>query len=189
MEVARQLSDVGEEVKGIILIDSPCPINHEPLPDPVIEHVIKVPSANGDESVIRQSLLRQFRTNAAMLGMYRLPPSAASAPYPKIVMLRSQDIFDCEALCGVHYPWLSSQEVRSDTIATWEMLVDQHIQVLDIPGNHFEAFSPQNVRGSRSSYFFLSSSLPLNPPCGLPYRPIASLFYLLNMCAQVIKKS
>lgn len=60
-------------------------------------------------------------------------------------MLRSQDTFDSEGLCGVRYPWLSDQQTRSQAIIAWEKLIGQTIKVFDIPGNHFEAFALQNV--------------------------------------------
>lgn len=78
-----------------------------------------------------------------MLGNYKAPQTGF--PRAKVVMLQSQDTYDCEALCGVQYPWLSDQGARTDAIAAWGKLVGQDVQVLDIPGNHFEAFTAQNV--------------------------------------------
>ena len=137
-EAAHQLHQQGREVKGIILIDSPYPVNHEPLPDEVIAHVSKAGS-----SATRQRVAQQFQANAALLAEYQAPQS--SHPFKKVVMLRSRDTFDCERLCGVHYPWLSDQNMRSRAVEAWKVLIGHDTKVLEIPGNHFEAFTMQNV--------------------------------------------
>lgn len=68
-----------------------------------------------------------------------------SVAYAKVIMLRSRETLNGEKLCGVRYPWISDQRARSEAVVAGEKLVGQSIQVLDIPGNHFEAFAPQNV--------------------------------------------
>ncbi len=60
-------------------------------------------------------------------------------------MLRSQQTFDTETECGVRYDWLMSQEARDDAVKGWEELLGGRIEVFPIPGNHFEAFIPENV--------------------------------------------
>ena len=60
-------------------------------------------------------------------------------------MLRSQDTLDTEALCGVKYDWLSSQRTRDEAIKGWEVILGTEADVLDIPGNHFEAFDEKFV--------------------------------------------
>ena len=137
-EVAHQLRRQGREVKGIILIDSPYPVNHQPLPDEVIAHVSK-----GGSSATRQRVAQQFQAKAALLAEYQAPQS--THPFKKVVMLRSRDTFDCERLCGVHYPWLSDQNMRSRAVEAWKVLIGHHPKVLEIPGNYFEAFIMQNV--------------------------------------------
>ena len=137
-EVAHQLHQQGREVKGIILIDSPYPVNHEPLPGEVIAHV-----SQGGSSITRQRISQQFLANAALLAEYQAPQS--SHLFKKVVMLRSRDTFDCERLCGVHYPWLSDQSVRSRAVEAWKVLIGHETKVLEIPGNHFEAFTLKNV--------------------------------------------
>lgn len=143
MEATHQLCQEGKNVKGVILIDTPYPVNHEPLPGAVIAHVSKAGSPSESQSLTRQRVSKQFQANAALLGKYKAPKT--SQAFPKVVMLRSRDTFDSEGLCGVHYPWLSDQQTRSKAITSWEKLIGQSIKVFDIPGNHFEAFVPQNV--------------------------------------------
>lgn len=142
-ELAHQLLRKGEQVKGIVLIDSPYPIDHEPLPNAIISHITRSGSTNDSGSAGRQRVTAQFQANAALLGKYK--PSATRIDFPKVIMLRSRETFDSERLCGVRYPWINDQNTRSEAILAWEKLVRQKIPVLDIPGNHFETFAPQNV--------------------------------------------
>lgn len=144
-EAARQLMAKGFKVKGLILIDSPSPIDHEPLPAVVVANIIK-PSGQSHASGNSAALEEEFMSNASLLGTYK--PEffhKANGERLKTVMLRSQDVFDTESLCGVRYDWLSRQDTRTAAIVAWEELVGGHVEVLPIPGNHFEAFSKENV--------------------------------------------
>lgn len=42
----------------------------------------------------------------------------------KAVYLRSNEILDCEWLCGVDYPWLGEQEARDEAVEEWRELVE-----------------------------------------------------------------
>lgn len=66
-------------------------------------------------------------------------------------MLRSANTFNAQTLCGVEYPWLGSQEARSRAIEGWKSLVGESLEVLNIPGDHFEVFNADNVSRSSSS--------------------------------------
>lgn len=144
-EVAQQLMANGFEVKGLILIDAPSPVDHKPLPAAVIASIIK-PNGQSHASGNSAALEGEFLSNASLLGTYK-PEffSKANGKRLKTVMLRSQDVFDTENLCGVRYDWLSRQDTRAAAIVAWEELVGGHVKVLPIPGNHFEAFSKENV--------------------------------------------
>ncbi|KAL9583818.1 MAG: hypothetical protein Q9212_002491 [Teloschistes hypoglaucus] len=140
-EIARQLSASGViRVRGLVLIDSPLPLNHSPLPEKVINHVIASSSASG--SAINVNLLREFKHCARLLSEYNPAPLTASRRNGgiKTIMLRSADTFDTESRCGVEYPWLRDQEARRRSIEGWKGLVGADLGVLEIPGNHFEVF-------------------------------------------------
>jgi hypothetical protein len=142
----------GFEVEGLVLIDSPSPINHEPLPKEVIASVTRHSGRMGASSE-STAMEEEFLYNASILGAYEATPFPASR-FSKLrtVMLRSQDVMDTESLCGVSYEWLSNQDARSAAIVAWEGLVGNHIEVLSIPGNHFEPFSRTNVSFSRLKF-------------------------------------
>ena len=166
LEAAHQLQKSGKRVLGIILIDSPFPVEHTPLPESIISHVVRSVSksvkttiqgspaqevdthvaksgSKARKSTAQDHLAKNFRLHAAMLSNYR--PHLSVLPDTKIVALRSKETLDCEGVCGVNYPWLSDQAVRSSAIDAWGKLVGQPLEVLEIPGNHFEPFLPRNV--------------------------------------------
>ena len=90
------------------------------------------------------ALASQFRTHAEFLSRYQAEP-ATSEGVLRCVMLRSQDTMDTTTLCGVAYSWLEDQDARSQSIKDWEQLVGRPMEVLPIPGNHFEPFTPPHV--------------------------------------------
>lgn len=145
----------GFEVKGLILIDSPNPIDHEPLPNEVIANIIK--SSGQTHALNNNAALREeFQFHASLLGSYKAVSfSKTNRLRLKTVMLRSQNVFDTESLCGVRYDWLSNQDARAAAIVAWEGLVGGYVKVLPIPGNHFEAFSQKNV--SSLSFRYITS--------------------------------
>lgn len=145
-EAARQLVARGFEVKGLILIDSPNPIDHEPLPASIISKIIQPSHRPLGPPRKYAALEKEFSYNASLLGIYKPKPFySVSGRRIKTVMLRSQDVFDSEALCGVRYDWLSRQDTRTAAISAWRELVGGHVHVISIPGNHFEPFSERNV--------------------------------------------
>lgn len=84
-------------------------------------------------------------------------------------MLRSRDTLDTDAMCGVTYEWLNSQKTRDDAIKGWEQIVGGRIEVLEISGNHFQAFAEPNAS-------FPFSSLFLSPSAHHPRRRNCILF-------------
>ncbi|KAL8662775.1 MAG: hypothetical protein Q9168_008204, partial [Polycauliona sp. 1 TL-2023] len=133
-EVAQILSGFGFNVRGLVLIDSPYPKNHEPLPEEIIRFVLGRSKSS--------YLLAEFKANAALLGEY----SPAQARYDvETVILRSRDTFDSAGLCGVDYGWLEGQETRTEAIQGWSHLVGGSVDVLDIPGHHFQAFDEECI--------------------------------------------
>ena len=147
-EAAHQLQEKGVYVKGIILIDSPYPEDHEPLPEPIIRYILgngKSRLSFNDSQTARgtnSNLLAEFQANAALLGTYSPPAKLTNV---RAVVLRSREVLDVDRLCGVKFDWLSSQKARNDEVQRWQSLVGHVIDVLEIPGNHFEAFDEHHV--------------------------------------------
>lgn len=144
-EAARQLLKQGFDVKGLVLIDSPCPINHVALPDSVIKRILEPYELNGRHDSAKD-LVTEFRHNAALLEAYQpFELSGREHGSYKTVMLQSQETFDTMKLCGVSYDWLSSRRCRDEFTESWKTLVRGPFEVLPIPGNHFQAFDAQNL--------------------------------------------
>ena len=151
--MACQLQNAGRRIDGVVLIDSPYPINHQPLPDAITAYLTGLqqsPSstafaADSPAQSRRERVLAQFQTNAAMLGKYKPTTITTILSTFKVIMLQSRDTFDSEALCGIQYPWLQEQEERKSAIKAWCKLLGREMPVLEIPGNHFEPFKMENV--------------------------------------------
>lgn len=137
---------LGIEVKGLVLIDSPSPVDHQPLPAAIISSITKANCQGYSPSGSIVALEEEFLSNASLLETYK-PKSLSEATEKilKTVMLRSKDVVNTEALWGVRYDWLSRQDIRNAALATWEKLVGDYIEVLPIPGNHFEPFLKDKV--------------------------------------------
>ncbi|KAI4262752.1 MAG: hypothetical protein L6R42_002078, partial [Xanthoria sp. 1 TBL-2021] len=147
-EVAQILRGLGFSVRGLVLIDSPYPKNHEPLPEDIVRFVLSrsvskngVNKNHGNDPGNNSHLLTEFKANATLLGKYSTPQVRCDV---KTVVLRSRDTFDSSGLCGVKYGWLESQIARTEAIKGWESIVGESVDVLDIPGHHFQAFDEQN---------------------------------------------
>lgn len=146
-EAAQQLTALGVNVKGLVLIDSPSPLKHEPLPAAIISGITKsIGQLEHLSSASRFRLEEEFLSNASLLGIYE-PESfpQATGSRLKTIMLRSQETLDTESLWHVRYDWLSRQDTRDAAVFAWQKLVGGHVEVLPIPGNHFESFLKDKV--------------------------------------------
>lgn len=126
---------------AVLLIDSPCPLNHQPLPPQVVEYIL------GPKKLSRTALatmVSQFDNHARFLAKYRTQQPIP--PQRRYVMLHSTQVLDTTRLCGVPYPWLESQQERVLALRQWESILNRPLTVYDIPGNHFEPFNDENVR-------------------------------------------
>jgi hypothetical protein len=88
----------------------------------------------------------QFEMNARMLGKYN--PYATGGVCPPLALLRSIEGYSPSNVADVPI-WLSDRSNTSGAAAGWDTFAT--VQVLDIPGHHFQAFHPSNV--SLSSCF------------------------------------
>ncbi|KAF2762266.1 ketoacyl-synt-domain-containing protein [Pseudovirgaria hyperparasitica] len=140
-ETAQHLARLGKQVKGVILIDSPCPKDHTPLPEEVVKHVLK-PMTDSKAGRSAATVANQFKWHAAMLGKYNPPADASEVPY---IMLQSAETFDTSGQCGVKYPWLEDQRERARAIDGWQEVLGRKVKTLQIPGDHFQPFTKECV--------------------------------------------
>ena len=140
-------------MKGVVLIDSPSPLDHVPLSDALIESAVKLDNNRGSGSVpsgIGLLVKEQFRMNSRMLRSY--DPAVGGGPYPQLVLLCSCENYDPGG--GLEVPgWLSDRGDRRSAAAGWETVVGKPVKCIDIPGHHFQVFHSPYVR---ASFFFFS---------------------------------
>ncbi|KAF5377903.1 hypothetical protein D9615_006799 [Tricholomella constricta] len=140
-EVAGHLEKLGTHVQGILLIDSPSPINHVPLTDSLIESVLDLDDRSSN-SELGRLVKAQFSMNARLLGKFK--PEPAVGRCPPLVLLRSKEGF---SPAGVQVPaWLSNRTDPSMATAGWDTLSGGLVKIIDIPGHHFQPFHPSNVQ-------------------------------------------
>ncbi|KAJ6182505.1 hypothetical protein N7485_001147 [Penicillium canescens] len=140
-EVAQQIDKLGYTTVAIILIDSPCPLNHKPLPRQVVDYILgPKPLPHSKLNAISV----QFQSHAQFLADYRMEHPIP--PARKYVMLHSEQVLDTTRLCGVSYPWLESRQDRALALRQWEGLLCRSLAVYEIPGNHFEPFDHEYIR-------------------------------------------
>ncbi|KAM5346093.1 hypothetical protein ACJ41O_009098 [Fusarium nematophilum] len=145
VEVSRQLRQRGNPPRGVILIDSPSPIGHEPLPEEVITRIVsKYPNQHGSGATAeaRSCIEAQFRRHASLLHKYDPLPQEGDVRCIAIVCKRTMDT---RVTCGVSYPWLSDSSFRDESLKSWERLLGQEISILEVDCNHFEVFEQANV--------------------------------------------
>jgi hypothetical protein len=128
-------------VRGVLLIDSPNPINHVPLSDSLI-HFITNLEARGSNTELRRLVKAQFALNADMLSHY--DPRGTAGSCPPLVLLRSSEGFNPPDISNVPR-WLADRSDPKTATLGWESLARGPIKVLDIPGHHFTPFKPANV--------------------------------------------
>ena len=141
-----QLIEADVTVEGLILIDSPYPENHQPLPkeitSAVCDSIFSRPENGPKAEEAKSRTLEAFTRHASMLGAYSPPHNCNLLT----VMLRSSEVIDTKKKYGLEYPWLSKQETRDDAVSQWKKLVGGRLETLTIPGTHFEPFDQDKVR-------------------------------------------
>ncbi|KAH9952215.1 putative polyketide synthase [Amylocystis lapponica] len=140
-EIARQLIYAGVDVAGLLLIDSPPPLTHDPLPGDVIDTVI------AGQDWLSQLVRTQMRHATKALTNYdpSLSPVRGIISL-EAVMLRSQDPFPVRKTKCESVMFLTDRSDPAKSVLGWEKLLGRRVPILDIPGHHFAPFSPQNVR-------------------------------------------
>nr|APH07629.1 PKS1 [Agaricomycetes sp.] len=144
-EMACQLLRRGFKVRGVILIDSPCPIDHVPLPEDLINFIVDQDrySSTNLSAAIAQVVKSQFQRNSALLSRYN--PDRTPNALPQLVLLRSREGYDPKGVTETPR-WLKERSDAMDIVSEWQRFTGSEIKVIDIPGNHFSAFDPINIK-------------------------------------------
>lgn len=155
-EVSRQLLKLGKAVKGLVLVDSPAPINHTALPEEIITYLLNKGHSGASTKMVvsdaaqkaRANIQGQFKLHASLLENYNPQVATPEMGYVDVpcVILRCLRTMDTKGLCGVDYPWLNDAKFSEETVQLWEMLTGRKIPVLELNCSHFEVFEPDHVR-------------------------------------------
>ncbi|KAI0437520.1 hypothetical protein F4803DRAFT_570691 [Xylaria telfairii] len=147
-EVARQLQLLCRPVKGLILIDSPPPIDHHALPLEIISYIMRNKTTSETTYAIesskqaREKVRQKFQYHAMLLQNYHPEPRTGSPP---CVMLKCSRLMDTAMLCNVSYPWVSDGSFREKSVRQWEQLIGRSIPTLEIACDHFQVFDTDHV--------------------------------------------
>ena len=143
-EIANQLMAIGDKTERLFLIDSPCPINLEPLPSSLL-HFIDSMGLLGTQGSPPAWLIPHFESSIANLASYRpRPMDPEEAPQTLIIWAR-------HGLCrdpkDRNFP-RSAKEAKSIKFLLddrldlgpkgWdELLSEENILTVPVKGNHF----------------------------------------------------
>ena len=152
-EMARRLSERGDcAVRGVVLVDSPPPLNHIPLARDTIQVAMATKHAHAAKKrpseaarfheAIGALAVRNNLRRAALLGQYRPRREGAM---PRVVLLRSSEGFMAVGHALPENKWLHDRRDVKTSSDAWEQLVGAKIKVIDIPGDHFTPFEPGHI--------------------------------------------
>ncbi|KAJ5675932.1 type I iterative polyketide synthase [Penicillium macrosclerotiorum] len=151
-EAARVLMAEGYTVAGVVLIDSPPPLNHKPLSANIIDAVTKGQRNRGGlvGETIHTLVRRSFTACAGLLGGFKPDiVTSASRPIPRTFLLRSRDDFHLHASNGsrvIENAWLQDRADPRTSIQGWEIITKAKMPYMDIPGDHFQVFDVANIQ-------------------------------------------
>ncbi|PBK66294.1 ketoacyl-synt-domain-containing protein [Armillaria solidipes] len=143
-EAARQLMRRGIPVKGVVLIDSPFPVDHVPSSNEFMA-VTAGAFTRGGRTPIGRMMWKQLQQNAPLLKIY--DPRIAGGPYPPLVLLHNKEGIPPDAFLPYPVPrWMSEKGTDPCLLADdWSGLVGAPIKVIHLPGTHFTTFATPHL--------------------------------------------
>ena len=172
-EIGCRMMKEGFDVKGIVLIDTPCPTDHVPLSATLVNHIVIRGIPSDFETEAMGSVREQLRQSSELLKKH-LPSS--DGPYPRVAFLRSREGVKIEpgSMREKTPVWLADREEPETTTSGWETLLKEKLKRWDVPGDHFQPFMPENV-SEQSSPVSLCADIRLWARCRLKKLPGVSL--------------
>jgi len=76
-------------------------------------------------------------------------PQANKYPHLRAVLLRSREGFNPPDVPNIPL-WVKDRGNPRQAVVDWETLVGSPVNMIDIPGNHFQPFHPSNVHVFRT---------------------------------------
>ena len=161
----------GLDVKGVVLIDAPCPTDHVPLSATLLDHIVTHGRSSRSGTETMGSIKEQFRKNSELLQRYS--PSS-DRRYPPVALLRSREGVEFESgLMREEVPvWLADRHKPETTTDGWETLLKRKLKRWDIPGDHFQPFLPENVSVSEFGHLLVLLMSGFGPHAGYRNLPV-----------------
>lgn len=141
-EIACILMKEGVDVKGVVLIDSPCPTNHVPLTLNLLDQIVGKAKASRSETEAMGYVKEQFGRCSALLGRHA---PTLDGPQPRAVFLWSTQGVKVKEMQDEVPAWLGDRDGPESMVGEWETALKGTIKRWDIPGDHFQPFLPANV--------------------------------------------
>ena len=132
------------KIQGVVLIDSPFPSAPPLLSDTLIERLLR-DQEHALDSSMTALVVRQFKQSTTLLGRYT--PSARDAKV-SLAFLYCTAGFCPDAMEDVPAWFRERDDAGRDRgwiVEPWEALIGGTVPVWDVPGHHFEPFSPVHV--------------------------------------------
>ena len=152
-QVSYKLLEMGERTERLFLIDSPCPINLEPLP-PSLLHFIDSLDLLGVQGTPPKWLIPHFEATIRNLAAFD-PEPIKSHDAPKTLIILARDGL-LEGPRDKRYPrskgekdsvkWILDSRRDIGTYGWEELLGDENIITMNVTGNHFTMIREPDVR-------------------------------------------
>ena len=151
-QVSYKLLELGEKVERLFLIDSPCPIDLEPLPSSLL-HFIDSLGLLGTRGTSPDWLIPHFQATMKNMASFA-PRSMNSEDAPKTLIILARDgllkdakdqTFPRSSGEAKSVKWLLDSRGGIGTYG-WEKLIgDENIIMMNVPGNHFSVIREPDV--------------------------------------------
>lgn len=140
----------GVDVKGVVLVDAPCPTDHVTLSATLLDHIVTERNPSWSETEVMGCVKEQLRKSSGLLKGHLFP---SDGPHPRVAFLRSREGMkvEPESLRGEVPVWLADRDEPETAVGGWERLLKGKFKRWDIPGNHFQPFLAENVSLSEVS--------------------------------------
>lgn len=151
-QVAYKLAEMGEKTERLFLIDSPCPINLEPLPSSLL-HFVDSMGLLGTQSAPPAWLIPHFEASIVNLAAYE-PQSMEGLEAPKTLIIWARDGL-CKNPRDQKFPrsvgeaksvkFLLDNRLDLGPMGWDKLLGEENIITMPVPGNHFSLIREPHV--------------------------------------------
>lgn len=164
-QVSYKLLESGEKVERLFLVDSPCPIELEPLPSSLLHFVVSL-GLLGTRGALPDWLIPHFQATMKNLASFTpRPMDPVHAPKTLIMLARDGLLKDAKDQTfpraggeAKSVRWLLDSRRGIGTYGWEKLLGDENIIVMNVPGNHFSVIRQPDVSVHSHESFDVATS-------------------------------